>query len=169
MRLISAGSLVRAQSGPVFARIVEESEDCRAVALAKADRVGLNDAAVASYDSISQCRTVVRPPPNDGGLSFRLQHASRELRLGKPSSRMCKFFYVYIRQSSVDARRFYTGLTEDLPKRLKDHNSGRVFHTSKSKLWGVKTYVAFSDRGRAAEFERYLKSSSGRAFVKKHL
>jgi hypothetical protein len=48
MRLISAGSLVRAQSGPVFARIVEESEDCRAVAGAKADRVELVDVNVAS-------------------------------------------------------------------------------------------------------------------------
>src|SRR5580765_3146964 len=54
MRLISAGSLVRAQSGPVFARIVEESEDCRAVAGAKADRVELGDVNVASYDSASQ-------------------------------------------------------------------------------------------------------------------
>jgi len=48
---------------------------------------------------------------------------SRELRLGKPSSRMCKFFYVYTLQSSVDPRRFYTGLTEDLPKRLRQSGS----------------------------------------------
>jgi putative endonuclease len=33
----------------------------------------------------------------------------------------------------------------------------------------LKIYVAFVDRGRAAEFERYLKSASGRAFAKKHL
>jgi len=29
--------------------------------------------------------------------------------------------------------------------------------------------VAFSERTRAAKFERYLKSASGRAFIMKHL
>jgi len=52
---------------------------------------------------------------------------------------------------------------------LRTHNGGRVPHTAKWKPWRLKAYVAFSDRGRAAEFERYLKSASGRAFVKKRL
>ena len=39
---------------PVFARVVEESEDCRAVALAKADLFHLVAANAASYDSASQ-------------------------------------------------------------------------------------------------------------------
>jgi putative endonuclease len=33
----------------------------------------------------------------------------------------------------------------------------------------IKTYIALSDVQRAAEFERYLKSASGRAFLKKRL
>jgi putative endonuclease len=82
---------------------------------------------------------------------------------------MTKFFYVYILQRDLDLRRFYTGLTDDLPKRLWTHNGGRVPHTSKWKPWRLKTYVGFSDRGRAVEFERYLKSASGRAFVKRRL
>ncbi len=79
------------------------------------------------------------------------------------------FFYVYILQSDLRIERFYTGLTDDLRKRLRDHNAGRVLHTAKWKPWRLKAYVALSDRLRAAEFERYLKSASGRAFVKKHL
>jgi putative endonuclease len=82
---------------------------------------------------------------------------------------MTKFFYVYILQSDLDPRRFYTGLTDDLPKRLRNHNAGRVPHTTKWKPWRLKTYVAFSDRVRAVQFERYLKSASGRAFVKRRL
>jgi predicted GIY-YIG superfamily endonuclease len=82
---------------------------------------------------------------------------------------MARFFYVYILQSELDTERFYTGLPDDLPKRLRTHNGGRVPHTAKWKPWRLKAYVAFSDRGRAAEFERYLKSASGRAFVKKRL
>jgi hypothetical protein len=33
----------------------------------------------------------------------------------------------------------------------------------------VEAYGELSDRGRAEAFERYLKSASGRAFIKKHL
>jgi putative endonuclease len=79
------------------------------------------------------------------------------------------FVYVYILQSQRDPERFYTGLTEDLKQRISDHNRGAVRYTSKWKPWGPKTVVAFRDRHRAADFERYLKSASGRAFVKKHL
>jgi predicted GIY-YIG superfamily endonuclease len=90
---------------------------------------------------------------------------TRELRLGKPTVDM---FYVYILQSDAAGEHYYTGLTGDLRSRVRSHNAGRVPHTSKFKPWRLKTYVAFTDRFRAAEFERYLKSSSGRAFLKKH-
>jgi putative endonuclease len=79
------------------------------------------------------------------------------------------FSYIYILQSEIDADRFYVGLTDDLHDRLKRHNAGEVIHTSKSRPWHIKTAVAFTDRKRAAEFERYLKSASGRAFAKKRL
>ena len=82
---------------------------------------------------------------------------------------MTNFVYVYILQSELDEERFYTGSTRDLRQRLIRHNTGKVLHTSKWKPWRVKTYIALSDAVRAAELERYLKSSSGRAFVKKHL
>jgi putative endonuclease len=78
---------------------------------------------------------------------------------------MTKFFYVYILQSEVNPQRFYIGLTDDLRTRLKNHNSGRIVHTSKWKPWQVKTYIALCDRDRAARLERYLKSASGRAFA----
>ena len=77
--------------------------------------------------------------------------------------------YVYILRSETDEDRYYTGLTDDLRKRLETHNAGRVPHTAKWKPWHLKTYVAFSNRTRAADFEQYLKSSPGRAFVKKRL
>jgi len=80
-----------------------------------------------------------------------------------------KFYYVYILQSELDQERFYTGFTEDLPSRLKTHNSGSVPHTSKYKPWRIKTAVAFTNRQKALAFEKYLKSPSGRAFAKKRL
>ena len=80
-----------------------------------------------------------------------------------------EFCYVYILQSQANANRFYSGLTEDLRDRLRRHDSGDVPHTAKFRPWQIKTAVAFTSRERAIEFERYLKTSSGRAFAKKRL
>jgi len=82
---------------------------------------------------------------------------------------MGSFTYVYILQSESDPSHFYTGRTGDLRERLDRHNSGKVPHTAKWKPWRIKTYIAFSDRVQAKAFERYLKSASGRAFLKKRL
>src|SRR5207237_10444433 len=82
---------------------------------------------------------------------------------------MAKFFDIYILQSERDAERFYTGLTDDLRKRLRTHNAGRVLHTAKWRPWRLKAYVAISSRLRAAAFEHYLKSASGRTFARKRL
>lgn len=78
------------------------------------------------------------------------------------------FHYVYILQSEANPEHFYTGLTDDLKERLRKHNAGEVRHTKKFKPWKIKTAVAFENRERAAAFERYLKSGSGRAFARKH-
>ncbi len=80
-----------------------------------------------------------------------------------------KFYYVYILQSEIDQKRFYTGFTEDLDSRLKSHNSGGCDHTSKYRPWSIKTAMAFNNRQKALDFEKYLKSPSGRAFAKKRL
>jgi predicted GIY-YIG superfamily endonuclease len=79
------------------------------------------------------------------------------------------FSYVYILQSVKAPECFYVGLTGDLNTRLKKHNAGGVAHTSNLKPWRIKTAVAFTDSARAADFEKYLKTASGRAFAKKRL
>lgn len=78
------------------------------------------------------------------------------------------FGYVYILQSEIQPPRYYTGFTEDFRHRLRTHNSGHVPHTAKFKPWRLKTAIAFHDPVRARAFERYLKTSSGRAFARKH-
>lgn len=77
--------------------------------------------------------------------------------------------YVYLLQSIEFPDETYVGLTDDLRARLSAHNAGRSPHTSKFKPWRLVTYVAFSEEQKAVEFERYLKSGSGRAFAKKRL
>jgi putative endonuclease len=82
---------------------------------------------------------------------------------------MNQFTYVYILQSELVLDHFYVGRTKNLRSRVVRHNSGQVRHTSKWKPWRLKTSVALSDACRALALERYLKSASGRAFIKKRL
>jgi predicted GIY-YIG superfamily endonuclease len=77
--------------------------------------------------------------------------------------------YVYILQNVGAEEHFYVGMTEDVFARLEKHNAGGVPHTSKFKPWKLKTYIYFHDDAKAAAFEKYLKSASGRAFAKKRL
>jgi predicted GIY-YIG superfamily endonuclease len=78
-----------------------------------------------------------------------------------------QFFYGYILQNESNPKCFYIGLTDDLRARQMKHNAGEVPHTSKFRPWKIKTAIAFTERKRAAQFEIYLKSASGRAFAKK--
>lgn len=82
---------------------------------------------------------------------------------------MAGLYYVYILKSVRDPDRHYVGFSEDLSHRLRCHNAGHVPHTAKYRPWIIKTALAFHDRERAIEFERYLKTASGRAFAIKRL
>jgi predicted GIY-YIG superfamily endonuclease len=78
-------------------------------------------------------------------------------------------YCVYILTSQTYPDRFYTGFTQDLKKRLDHHNAGAVSATKPYAPWSIKTYVSFSDEQSARDFEKYLKTHSGRAFAKKRL
>lgn len=78
------------------------------------------------------------------------------------------FHYVYILESIQDRSRHYVGCTQCLEDRLRKHNAGAVPHTSKFRPWEIQVAVAFREPSKAFEFERYLKSHSGRAFSKRH-
>jgi len=63
----------------------------------------------------------------------------------------------------------YIGVTSDLKARIADHNAGKSPHTSKFMPWRLVSYLAFSSRRQAEDFEVYLKSGSGHAFANKRL
>ncbi len=79
-----------------------------------------------------------------------------------------EFHYVYRLVSLSSPSRRYVGMTENLKARLAKHNRGEVPHTSKYGLWQIDSAHAFTDRDKAAKFEAYLKSHSGREFAKRH-
>ncbi len=77
--------------------------------------------------------------------------------------------YVYIINSIPHPDQFYTGQTTNIDHRLDDHNSGKSDHTRKYKPWKFISYIAFESKEKAINFEKYLKSGSGRAFLGRHL
>ncbi len=77
--------------------------------------------------------------------------------------------YIYLIQSISHLDQRYVGITSNIKKRLQAHNEGRSPHTLKYKPWIIVTYIAFSDDVKAHEFEKYLKSGSGRTFANKRL
>jgi len=60
--------------------------------------------------------------------------------------------------------RKYIGCTNNIKKRLINHNSGTTPHTRKYKPWELIVCICFKYKDKAIEFEKYLKSGSGRAF-----
>ena len=75
--------------------------------------------------------------------------------------------YVYLLESLSHPEERYVGVTSDLRQRLRDHNTGQSTYTKRYLPWRIVTYLAFSDRAKAEDFERYLKSGSGHAFARK--
>jgi predicted GIY-YIG superfamily endonuclease len=76
-------------------------------------------------------------------------------------------YSVYILKSQKYPTRIYIGLSQDPIERLKAHNRGTCDYSKKYGPWELHTYTVFSDKKKAEEFEKYLKSGSGFAFLKK--
>ena len=64
---------------------------------------------------------------------------------------------------------YYTGCTSNLEERLKRHNNKEVHYTSTRLPFELITHIVFKDKYKAYNFERYLKSGSGKAFAFKRL
>ncbi|MBI4708701.1 MAG: GIY-YIG nuclease family protein [Candidatus Portnoybacteria bacterium] len=77
-------------------------------------------------------------------------------------------FYVYILYS-LKSKNFYYGYTEDLRKRLGEHNNGFSKATAPFRPWTLVFYAAFQTKKLAKDFERYIKSGSGKALAYKRL
>lgn len=76
-------------------------------------------------------------------------------------------FYSYILQLSNNT--YYSGHSENLRYRVKYHQEGKVFATKFFRPVTLVFYAAFLEKKSAIAFEKYLKSSSGKAFRNKRL
>ncbi|MEX2514988.1 MAG: GIY-YIG nuclease family protein [Candidatus Paceibacterota bacterium] len=62
----------------------------------------------------------------------------------------------------------YIGCTSDLKERLHRHRNGHVPATSDRLPIDLVMYISFKEKYKAFDFEKYLKSGSGRAFMNRH-
>jgi len=76
-------------------------------------------------------------------------------------------YYTYILLNSK-TNQYYVGYSNNLKERLTCHSQGQV-ETTKNGEYKLVWYCAFRSKEKALMFEKYLKSSSGHAFRKKHL
>lgn len=74
--------------------------------------------------------------------------------------------YVYILVSLKDGKT-YTGMTQNVGKRLQEHNAGRHVYTKLHCPWKVLHVEEFSTLAFARKRERYYKSAAGRKRIVK--
>ncbi|HEX9826822.1 MAG TPA: GIY-YIG nuclease family protein [Flavobacteriaceae bacterium] len=74
-------------------------------------------------------------------------------------------YYVYVLKSELDGR-LYEGHTSRLEERIKEHNSGKTSSTKGYRPWKLVHQEIFETEKEAIERERFLKSGTGREFLK---
>lgn len=77
-------------------------------------------------------------------------------------------WYVYI-INSIKNNRWYTGSTNDLRKRFKQHNEGRSTYTKNKGPYKLIYYEASLNEQDARSRELYLKSGIGKRYLKNRL
>jgi len=77
-------------------------------------------------------------------------------------------FYTYILQSKKD-RHWYTGFTDDLRKRFRQHNEDKVLSTKGRGPFILIYYEVCLNKNDAIAREKYLKSGMGKRYLKNRL
>ena len=77
-------------------------------------------------------------------------------------------YLVYILKS-VKFRKTYTGITDNLQRRLDQHNNGNSEYSSRYLPWEILYKETVLDRNAARMRERYFKSAAGRRWIKRNL
>lgn len=76
--------------------------------------------------------------------------------------------FLYILHSLKDGN-FYTGITSDLERRIKEHETGKNFSTAPRRPLKLIYYEAYLVKEDVEAREKYLKTSMGRRVIRKQL
>jgi len=77
-------------------------------------------------------------------------------------------YYTYVLRSKVDGN-FYTGYTNDLKRRVAEHNEGKVKSTKIRLPLELVYYEACHNEKDALHREKYLKTTYGKRYIKNRL
>ena len=77
-------------------------------------------------------------------------------------------WFVYILRS-LSADFIYIGSTNDLDRRLTEHNDGLNQSTKAYRPYKIQAFVAVETEAKARELERYFRTGSGKAILKKRI
>ena len=78
------------------------------------------------------------------------------------------FYYTYVLISEKDGK-FYTGSTNNLTQRIKQHNDGLVFSTKSRLPIELVYFEACLNKNAAYRRERYLKTGMGKRYLRNRL
>ncbi|HEY9166142.1 MAG TPA: GIY-YIG nuclease family protein [Candidatus Kryptonia bacterium] len=76
---------------------------------------------------------------------------------------MRELYWVYVIES--EDGHHYTGQTDDLDRRVDEHNSGMSHSTKHGRNWRIVYSEQFETRREAMKREKYLKTNAGRRFL----
>ena len=77
-------------------------------------------------------------------------------------------FYTYVLKSNKDGK-MYTGYTNDLKRRFKEHNNDDSVYTKGKGPFELIYYEACIEKQDAKSRELYLKSGKGKLYLKSRL
>jgi len=78
------------------------------------------------------------------------------------------FYYTYVLRSKKDDD-LYVGYTDNLKRRVEEHNLGLVESTRPRRPFELVYYEACKDKQKAIEREKYFKTGFGRRFLKNRI
>ena len=78
------------------------------------------------------------------------------------------YFYVYVLKCQK-TRTFYTGATNNLERRLEEHNKGKSYYTKNKLPLTLVYFEACLNKDDAYRRERYLKTGMGKRYIKNRI
>ena len=78
------------------------------------------------------------------------------------------YYYVYLLLSEKDDN-FYVGFTDNIKKRVLDHNSGKVKSTRNRRPFKLVYWEGCLNKKDALRREKYLKSTWGKRYIKNRI
>lgn len=78
------------------------------------------------------------------------------------------WYYTYVLKCEKTGV-FYTGATNNLERRLQQHNGGEVYYTSNKLPLNLVYFEACLNKDDAYRRERYLKTGMGKRYIKNRI